>query len=168
MKVMKQQKGRMDKELQEESLKETSLAARSITIQSQPRGSVFWDAAPSCAGMGLYTAKQLPWLHPPWISSLMCMLPAHSLAQTVTHSALSLTDKHTHTRHMAFVIYLEVGRLCLVHSEPHENSKLKVIGERLSARWRIHSCFSVRIFNRSLVLLQNKPQCTVVLRIKRV
>lgn len=31
-----------------------------------------------------------------------------------------------------FVIYLEIWRLCLVHSEPHENSKLEVIGKRLS------------------------------------
>lgn len=54
------------------------------------------------------------------------------------HTQLSFSYKHTHTHTLIneHVIYLEVGRLCLVHSEPHENSELEVIGERLPVRER--------------------------------
>lgn len=37
--------------------------------------------------------------------------------------------------------YLEVGRLSLVHGEPHENSELQVIGKRLSARQKKNVMF---------------------------
>lgn len=79
--------------------------------------------------MGRYeviSVQQLPWLHSSLVSSLMSILP--SRMQTFTQAALFLVDTHTQA------IYLEVGCLCLVHSESHENSKLEVVGERLSVR----------------------------------
>lgn len=133
----------MDEELEEErsegsvhtvAEQKASGVARSIAIQSQPRiqGFLwgFWEAAPAWAGMRSYqyssyhgyTIPEFPALCPP-------------LPYSDHHTLSSLSHIITHT-HEIMSIYLEVGRLCLVHSEPHENSKLEVIGERLSVTER--------------------------------
>lgn len=64
-----------------------------------------------------------------------CVHPSLSYSNLLTQTQLSHRTTHTLThKSNKHDVYLEVGSLCLVHSEPHEYSELEVIGERISVR----------------------------------
>lgn len=64
-----------------------------------------------------------------------CVHPSLSYSNLHTQTQLSHRTTHTLThKSNEHDVYLEVGSLCLVHSEPHEYSELEVIGERISVR----------------------------------
>lgn len=87
------------------------------TIQSQPRTD--GDLSGECvqAGRSSNTVPEPPASCP--YSDLNTPNSTHTHAHTCTH-------KHSHRT------YLEIGCLGLVHREPHKNSELQVIWERLS------------------------------------
>jgi len=76
-----------------------------------------------------YTILKFPALQPSFLLS-----PPQLRPSLTPHSSSFIHTLYIYIYEYEHVIYLEVGCLCLVHSKPHENSKLKVIGKRLPVR----------------------------------
>lgn len=89
------------------------------TIQSQPRIDGNLGGEYVQAGSSSDTVPELP--------ASCCLFRA-----TFRHAHSYIERTHTFAR--TPTIYLEIRCLGLVYCEPHKNSKLQVIGERLSVK----------------------------------